>query len=941
MKLKHVLLAALTLVCGLASAQMQMPAIPMDTAVRMGKLPNGLTYYIRYNNWPEHRANFYIAQKVGSIQEEESQRGLAHFLEHMAFNGSDHFQGNDLIEWCRAHGIEFGGDLNAYTSIDQTVYNINNVPTQNQGVLDSCLLILRDWSTGLTLDPKEIDKERGVIHEEWRMRTSASSRMLERNLPALYPGSKYGLRYPIGLMSVIDNFKPKELVDYYHKWYHPDHQGIIIVGDVNVDKTEAEIKKLFGGIQNPANEAPIIDELVPDNDTAIVIVDKDKEYETSDINIMMKHDVFPDSLKNSPAYLIYNYVKNAACTMLNNRYTEAAQDADCPYVNAGAYDGNYIYAKTKGAFSISAMPKDSSKIEASLTSALIEARRAAEFGFTPTEYKRFQADYLSALDKQYSNRDKRTNGQLYSQILANFLENAPLPSIEYSYEMMKQIVPMIPVEAVNEFMSELVTRSDTNLVIINFNNEKEGSRYPTRQSLLAAVKTAHDAQLTAYVDNVKDEPIMQSVPKAGKIVKEEKNDKFGYTTLTLSNGVKVTLKKTDYKKDQVILQGRGGAGSSVYNWKQDAANIKLFDDAIEASGLGSFSHTELEKALAGKIASAGISMDSKYMALSGSSTPTDARTMFQLAYLTFTDIAKDQKSFDNMIQQQAVSIKNRNLDPSTAFSDSLTATLYGHNQRLEPLNNNDLKNVSYDRILAMAKERTANARGWDFTVIGNFDEDSVRLYVCEYLGSLPSQKKAEKGKRLEFFQKGVNINHFTRKMETPKANAIFVWSNQDMPYSLEHSIQANIAGQILSMEYLQKIREDASAAYSCGAQGGMSVNEDYHIANILAFCPMKPEKKDIALKILGDEVPALINNIDAEKLDKVKKLMTKQFDTTEKSNGFWLGVLNQWRRYGIDEYTDYKKLVEAQTPDKIKAFMKEFLKPGDRSEVVMMPQDIE
>lgn len=939
MRLKHVLLAALTLVCGLASAQMQMPAIPMDTAVRTGKLANGLTYYIRYNNWPEHRANFYIAQRVGSIQEEESQRGLAHFLEHMAFNGSDHFQGNDLIEWCRAHGIEFGGDLNAYTSIDQTVYNINNVPTQNQGVLDSCLLILRDWSTGLSLDPEEIDKERGVIHEEWRLRTSATSRMLERNLPALYPGSKYGLRYPIGLMSVIDNFKPKELVDYYHKWYHPDHQGIIVVGDIDVDKTEAAIKQLFGGIKNPDNEAPIIDEPVPDNDTAIVIIDKDKEYETSDVEVLMKHDVFPDSLKNSPMFLIYNYVKNAACSMLNNRYTEAAQDAACPYVSAYCYDGNYIYAKTKDAFDISATPKDSSQIEASLTAALIEARRAAEFGFTATEYKRYQADWLSNLDKQYSNRDKITNGQYYSQILANFLENEPLPSIDYRYEMMKQIVPMIPVDAVNELMKELVTESDTNLVVLNFNNEKAGNYYPTRASLLAAVKAAHDAAVTAYVDNVKDEPIMKSVPKAGKIVKEEKNDKFGYTTLTLSNGVKVTLKKTDYKKDQVVMSGRGGAGSSVYDWKSEQANLKLFDDAIGNSGLGGFSSTELQKALAGKIANANLYMDTKYMRLNGSATPTDTRTMFQMAYLYFTDITKDQKAFDNMLQQQAVSIKNRNLDPSTAFSDSLTATIYGHNPRLEPLNNDDLKNVSYDRILQMAKERTANAQGWDFTIIGNFDEDSVRLYACEYLGSLPSKKKADQGKELDFFQKGVHLNHFTRKMETPKANAIFVWSNQTMPYSLEHSIQTDIAGQILSMEYLKKIREDASAAYSCGAQGGMNITEDYHIATILAYCPMKPEKKDVALQILGEEVPALANSVDAEKLDKVKTLMLKQFDTNEKSNGFWLSILNQWRRFGIDEYTDYKKLVEAQTPEKVQAFMKEFLKPGDRVEVVMLPQE--
>ena len=493
MKLKNLWVAALLMLAGTAQAQPQM-TIPVDKDVRIGKLSNGLTYYIRHNNWPENRANFYIAQKVGSIQEEESQRGLAHFLEHMAFNGSDHFKGNNLIEWCRANGIEFGADLNAYTSIDQTVYNISNVPTQRAGAIDTCLIILRDWSTGLTLDQEEIEKERGVIHEEWRLRTSASSRMFERNLPALYPGSKYGLRYPIGLMSVVDNFKRKELVDYYRKWYHPDHQGLIIIGNVDVDKVEAQIKKLFGDIKNPENEAPIVDEPVPDNAEPIVIIDKDKEEQSSSVDLMFKHDVFPDSLKGNINYLIYEYLNNAIASMLNNRYTEAAQKADCPFVNAYAGDGNYIFAKTKDAFSIDASPKDITLTAAALKAAFIEARRAATFGFTATEYDRFKQDYLSRLDKQYSNKDKRYNSQFYRECLGHFLNNEPMPGIEYTYQTMKQIVPMIPLEAVNQQIKELIPENDSNMVIINFNNEKEGNVYPTKEQLLDAVKAARAAQ---------------------------------------------------------------------------------------------------------------------------------------------------------------------------------------------------------------------------------------------------------------------------------------------------------------------------------------------------------------------------------------------------------------------------------------------------------------
>ena len=327
MRLKKLFLSALILLGTMltAVAQMQMPTLPVDKDVRIGKLSNGLTYYIRYNNWPENRAEFYIAQRVGSLQEDEPQRGLAHFLEHMCFNGTKHFKGNDLIRYCESIGVQFGRDLNAYTSIDQTVYNISNVPTTRQSALDSCLLILYDWADGLMLDPAEIDKERGVIHEEWRMRSSASQRMFERALPTLYPGSKYGLRMPIGLMSVIDNFKPQTLRDYYEKWYRPDNQAIIVVGDIDVDHVEAEIKRLFSGIVLQADAAPVVKEPVPDNAEPIVVIEKDKEQRTNTIDLIFKHEAMPDSIKNTIPYLVSEYVKNTAIRMLNARLEECAQ----------------------------------------------------------------------------------------------------------------------------------------------------------------------------------------------------------------------------------------------------------------------------------------------------------------------------------------------------------------------------------------------------------------------------------------------------------------------------------------------------------------------------------------------------------------------------------------------------------------------------------------
>ena len=918
-------------------AQMQMPSIPVDPDVRIGKLDNGLTYYIRHNNWPENRAEFYIAQKVGSIQENDDQRGLAHFLEHMAFNGSKHFKGNELIRWCESVGINFGGDLNAYTSIDETVYNISNVPTTREGIIDSCLLILYDWADGLLLEQEEIEKERGVIHEEWRLRTSAFMRMLERDLPKLYPSSKYGHRMPIGLMEIIDNFERPFLQSYYEKWYRPDNQGIIVVGDVDVDQIEKKIKDMFSPIVLPENRTLVTKEPVPDNAEAIYVIDKDKEQRTNEVMIMMKHEVFPDSLKGTITYMLSEYLKDACILMLNDRLKEYAEKPESPFLSARAADGRYILSSTMDAFEIDLSPKDG-QIEAAVTAALTEARRAAEFGFTATEYNRFKQNYTSQLEKQYSNKDKRYNSQFVNQCVQNFLNNTPMPSIDYIYTTMKQIIPMLPLQTVNALMKELILPTDSNLVVFSMNTEKEGNVYPTEDSMKKAVANARSAQIEAYVDNVKDEPLMTTMPKKGSIKKETKNDQFGYTELTLSNGAKVILKQTDFKKDQVLLRGEGFGGSALYGEK-DFANIKMFDDVIEASGLGNFSHTELEKALAGKIASASISLGTNRQNVSGSSTPKDIETMLQLVYLYFTNIAKDQKSYDNLMQTTEVSLKNRLLQPEAVLQDSLTATLTCNNPRNKVLTTADLTKVSYDRILEMAKEQTANAAAFTFTIIGNYDESTIRPLIETYLASLPAKKKVVKSPKVSTLFKGVAINNFKQKAETPKAFAVMQWYSEDIPMTAENDIKIDMAGQILSMEYLKKIREDASAAYTVQAMAGIERNDFETIAQILAVCPMKPEKADTAIMILRDEVTAMAKTCDAEKLQKVKEYMLKSHGDQVKQNSYWLSIINGWRKYGIDFHSNYEKLVNAQTPESISALVKEVLKSGNRAEVIMLPAE--
>ena len=948
MKIRKLFVFAVMAVAGALSVNAQqanpmMQPLPMDPAVKTGKLANGLTYYVRHNGYPEKRVNFYIAQRVGSIQEEENQRGLAHFLEHMCFNGTKNFPGNGVIEYTRSLGVQFGGDLNAYTSIDQTVYNINNVPTtRGTAALDSCLLILKDWSHDLTLDPKEIDQERGVIHEEWRLRTSASSRMFERNLEKLYPGSKYGKRYPIGLMSVVDNFKPKALRDYYEKWYHPTNQAIIVVGDIDVDRTVAKIKEMFSDIKNPENPAPIVDEQVPDNAEPIIIVDKDKEEQQNSIEIMFKSESTPENEKSYLPYLLEDYIKDLASSMINARFQEEAQKADAPYTMAAGYAGNYIFAKTKDAFTFYAMPKDG-KTEEALKALTREARRAVEYGFTATEYERAKADYLSSLEKQYTNRDKINNDVFGRACASNYLENEPLLSIEQEYQMMQQLAPMLPVEMINEAMKELICVGDSNVVIYDTNTEKEGAVYPTEAGLKKAYDEARAEKVEAYVDNVKQEPLIANMPKAGKIVSEKESSKFGYKELTLSNGARVLLKKTNLKEGEVLMNASSKGGASLYGLN-DKINTEMFDAVIGYSGLGNFSSTELQKALAGKNANVDLHLANLHEYTSGSCTPKDMETMFQMNYLYFTSIKKDEQAFNTLINQYKMALKNKSLSPESALQDSLTYTLHAHSPRYISLEEKDMDKVDYDRILQIAKERTANAADFTFTIVGNFDEALVRKYIEQYIASLPSVKKGKKyvhesWKPYSVYAKGDKDNTFYRKQETPKSNIYMFWYNNDTPYSLDNSIKADAAGQVLDMVYLKTIREEQSAAYSASAGGFSQLGGDQPWTAIYGYCPVKPEKKDIAIKIMRDEFQKMSTTIDADMLKKTKDLMLKQYEDGLKTNRYWMSVINSYDEYGVDTDTDYKKLVEALTPASVAQFVKANLIGKNSVSVIMLPQE--
>ena len=935
-KFKSLLLLLVALLVLPAMAQ-QLPQLPMDKAVRYGKLPNGLTYYIRHNALPENRANFYIAQKVGSVQEEDNQRGLAHFLEHMCFNGTDNFPDDRLLKYCEGIGVKFGLNLNAYTSTDETVYNIDDVPVTENNV-DSCLLILRDWADGLTLATKEIDKERGVIHEEWRMRSSASSRIFERNLPALYPGSRYGYRYPIGTMEVIDNFQPEELRAYYEKWYRPDLQGVIVVGDIDVEKVEAKIKALFSPIVMPENAAAYEHYPVPATSEPIYIIDKDKEQARAIIQVMFKDDPLPEELKNTPMFLAANYMNSVAASILNARLGEISQKPECPFIGAGGQDDNYMISKTMDAFTVGILPKPGKDAEA-LQAVMEEIERINRFGFTATEIIRAREEFLSGMERIYDNREKQKNSFYVPQYVRHFLEGDPIPDIETEYNTYKMLAPNIPAEAISAVFKEYTASTDTNFVCLAMYPEKEDVAVPTVEQFKNAVAAAKAAQLEAYVDNVKDEPLVPQLPKAVKIKKENAAD-FGYTCWTLGNGARVFFKKTDYNDAEILFSATSFGGQSLIPAKEHI-NASLLENVIGSTGLGNFTSTELEKKLAGKQASVKVSLGEITDNLSGSSTPKDLRTLFELIYLRFQKPANDVDGYNNTIAYLKTALENADKQPMTAFSDSISATIFGHNPLKKRLHVEDLAQANYETIRQLYSERFQSAGDFDFFFTGAIDIDSLRAFTEQYIAPLPGLKKREsyKDRKLYPVEGSVN-NHFKRSMETPQAILIQVW-NGDLKYNMKNAVVLNALGEILTQRYLKSIREDAGAAYSVGASGGAEFGvRDMYMLQI--YCPFKPALRDSVLLLMQEAIDDIAKNgVTSEELDKVKKFEIKNYADNQRKNSYWQGLISTKVRWSKDEQTGYEDTVNGISSDDIRQFVNGvMLKQKNCITVSMLPTDM-
>ena len=933
MRLKKIFAAALLLLSvGNATAQ-QMPPIPVDKNVKIGHLENGLTYYIRHNAFPEHVASFYIAQKVGSINENDDQRGLAHLLEHLAFNGTEHFKGNSLQDYLQSIGVEYGRNLNAYTSIDKTVYYFTDVPTTRTSAVDSCMLILKDWSNGISLTKEAINDERDVVHNEYRLRMVGQQLMLERNLPKLYQGEKYGYRMPIGLMSVVDGCDPETLRAYYRKWYRPDNQAIIIVGDIDVDHVEAQIKKLFSGIKVPKNAAKVVPVPVADNDTAIYVIDKNKEQKFDMINIMMKTDAYPDSLKGNMDYLIEGYLRSVVGSMFDARLSEQTREADCPFLQGSAGIGSYLISGTKDAFSISGVAKPG-KVKEAYAAFLREAKRVRDFGFTATEYARAKENFLSGMETMYENRNKMKNEQFTTQYVDHFTDNEPIPALEDEYKIYQMIVPNLPVEIINNAMKNLISETDTNFVSMVLMKEAEGVSYPTEQELAAIVKQVRGEKLEAYVDNVKQEPLMASAPKAGSIKKVVENKVLGFKKLTLSNGAKVVLKKTDYKDNEIRVAGSANVGYSAF--QNDPVNAANASTVWEVSGLAGFTGNDLQKMLAGKQCSVGLTMSPFRHGIAGTSTPKDLETMMQLLYLSMTNLTKDEKAFENLKNTYTTVLSNKSNNPNMVYQDSIQSTLYLGNKLALLPNVEDIQNINYDRVLDMQKQLYGNAKDFTFYFVGNYDEKVLLPLIEQYIASLPNKGMKLKNQKIPY-AKGEVKNIFTKAMENPQSQAREMWFVKLPAYTQKTAVLADISARLLEMKYLRSIREELSAAYSTGASCGLIFDYDGKLAlTINGTAQLNPDKVDAAVPCFFKGMEETIAAPDANDLQKVKEILLKQAGVDEKTNSYWMQVLSMYDLRKVDTHTNYREMVKSVTAQQISDFLKNVvLKSGNHFEVIM------
>jgi zinc protease len=905
--------------------------LAVDPNVRIGKLDNGLVYYIRQNRKPEKRVELRLVVNAGSILETDDQRGLAHFTEHMCFNGTASFPKNELINFLQKTGVEFGADINAYTGFDETVYMLK-LPTDEEGLVEKGLQVLEEWAHQVTFDGKEIDKERGVIIEEWRLSLGAQDRMMKKFLPVILKGSQYAGRIPIGQAEVLETFRHDTLKAFYSDWYRPDLMSVVLVGDVDPDWAEQRIKAHFSALLNPVPERERIVFDLPGNQEPLIAVTTDKEAMQNVILMFWKH---PKNTVLNLGDFKERITGELFTGMLNQRFSELAQKPDCPFVFANAGYGEFL-ARTRDSYLLTAMPKEN-QADQTLAVALAENERVRRFGFTPGEFERQKEDMLSRYEQASKEFDKTESDRFAAAYVDHYLNRTPIPGAQKEFKYLTKLLPEISLEQVNLLAQQWIT--DSNLALVVMGPEKEGSKVVTEQNVLEIIRASKGEELQPYVDTYREEPLVPGDLHGGDVISEREISALGFSELLLSNGVRVILKSTDFKNDEILVSAYSPGGTSLVE-DDSYLSASFAATIIDQSGAGQFTNVELQKKLKGKNLSVSPYVSDVKEGFHGNTVPSDLETLLGLVYLYFDAPRKDTTAFEAFISQLENQMKFMKNNPIMAFYDTLFRTAFPGTKRIVIFPSQEqLASVSLDTAFRFYSDRFADASDFTFLFVGSFSPDSITPLVQKYLGSLPSGQRTETWRdKAPRFAPGVTDITFTRG--TDPQSMVGIVMSESFPWTEDNVLYLTMLKEILSIKLVEVIREKLSGVYS----PQIMLNYDQYprsefMMAILFGCSPKTTEK-LSKAVFGEIRKIRKEGPTDVDLGKVRAILIRNRETDMEKNDFWLRKIESLYFNGGDPASvlQYRERVNAVTAEDLKAAASLFFRPDHYVRVVLFPE---
>ncbi|MDA0709204.1 MAG: insulinase family protein [bacterium] len=873
-----------------AAVEVGSPRLPIDPDVRKGQLANGLTYIIRKNGKPENRAELRLVVNAGSILEEEDQQGLAHFAEHMAFNGTSHFPKQELVDFIESIGMRFGADLNAYTSFDETVYMLQ-VPTDSAEVMRKAFQILGDWAHEVSFVDEEIEKERGVVVEEWRTRRGAGARMRDRQLPILLKDSQYATRLPIGQKALLDTFHHESLKRFYKDWYRPDLMSVIAVGDFDPDAVERAIADNFGDLvkADPVRERDVY--TIPDHEETLFAIATDPEATSTSVSIYYMQPIPTQGTREDYRQSLIRSMFNS---MLNQRLSELTKKPDPPFLGAGSSFGSLV--RTKAAYTLGAGVAEGG-IERGLEAVLTEALRVRRHGFTAPELDRLKVNMLRGIEQSYRERDKSRSGGFASEYIRHVLTGEDIPGIAYEYGLYNELVPAIQVEEINAMVDRWI--APNNRVIMVNAPEKEGVAVPGEADLLAVLARAEEKDIPPYEENVSSEPLVGEIPNPGSVLMESRIEALNVTEWVLSNGVRVVMKPTDFKNDEVLFTSYSPGGHSLVD-DQDYIAATTAVSVLAESGLGKFDQIELGKKLAGKVVRVSAGIGSLTESLSGSASPQDLGTMFQLIYLKFMSPRADSSAFVAFEDRIRGMLQNRNLSPDAAFNDTIQVTMSQYDIRSRPFSMQVLEEMDLQKSLAIYKDRFADASDFTFVLVGNFEPEKIRPLVERYLGGLPALIRNETARNVAARPPVGIVEKTVARGREPKSRTVIQFTGEFEWGDRLHRYRFDAMVDVLRIKLREVLREDEGGTYGVGVRGSSWQHPEPRY-NISISFGCDPERLDALTKLVFAQIDSMkLTPVDQSYVDKVTETDLRTRETDFKENSYWRGAL----RSAYEEYWD-------------------------------------